>query len=130
MIVNGNLIQAASGCQLLRTSDNQLFGTELYLGKTFYLNGEYIPEGKQEYSEDYIDVMVLNIDDQDYPVIPTDKYETLVTELIRCKYSLDAELALVNNYQWYPDQYKDTYTEFQNWRSKCKEASKKALGIV
>ena len=54
----------------------------------------------------------------------TYSYNQIVTSLIRFRYSLDEELALVNNYQWDSEKYKDEYTEFQEWRNTCKEAAK------
>lgn len=57
----------------------------------------------------------------------TYSYNQIVTSLIRFRYSLDEELALVNNYQWDSEKYKDEYTEFQEWRNTCKEAARQYL---
>ena len=53
------------------------------------------------------------------------EYGDIVTDLIRCKYSLDQELALYANSFLDPDSFKDKMNAYQEWRSLCKEAAKK-----
>ena len=53
MIIDGNKITADEGKLLLRKADNLLFGKELALGYTWYINGERIDPPHLEVPEDY-----------------------------------------------------------------------------
>lgn len=124
MIVNGNKITADTGKVLCRKADKWLAGNSVSLGMCYnYTDGRILQPAKQELPEDYEEVTVIDIEGQQI-VINATEYDMIVTELIRYKYTLDAELALVNNYQWDSEKYKDEYTEFQKWRSACKDAAR------
>lgn len=51
-------------------------------------------------------------------------YELLVSAFIHVKYSLDDEIALVNNYVTDPAGYEEDYKVYQEWRKYCKEAAR------
>lgn len=86
------------------------------------IKGPKIYMGENSKTKDYTEVRLFTIDDVEYYIEVVDGYDANVTALIRCKYSLDAELALINNYIDDPDKYREEMIEFQAWRKKCKAA--------
>lgn len=56
MTIEGNHITADEGKVLRRLSDKQVFSNELWLGKTFYINGKKLREPVEEKPEDYEDI--------------------------------------------------------------------------
>lgn len=78
----------------------------------------------------YLPIDKINEVQEVYPVLVyTDTYyisgttyEDIVSELIRQKYSLDAELALIANSRIGKTSKEE---EFQSWRKICKEVAKK-----
>ena len=56
-------------------------------------------------------------------------YEKMVAACIEVKYSIDAQLALLYNYQNNPVEYSDAMLEYQQWRVYCKEAARIFFGI-
>ncbi len=56
-------------------------------------------------------------------------YEKMVSVLIGAKYSTDAQIALLYNYQNNPVEYADAMLEYQQWRVYCKEAARIFFGI-
>lgn len=53
---NTNHILAEEGMVLIRKSDNMIFGEEIYLGYTYYLGGELLPEPLLELPEHYEEI--------------------------------------------------------------------------
>ena len=53
-------------------------------------------------------------------------YPKLVSELIHKKYSLDDELALLNNHNADPETYQQEYAKYQAYRAEVKQALKEA----
>ena len=51
-------------------------------------------------------------------------YGDLVTILIRCKYSLDEELALSANMRTSPETHAEEDAQFQQWREYCKDVAR------
>ena len=74
--------------------------------------------------DDIIECYIVNIDGKEYKV-QGDNYGELVSSLIRIKYTLDQELALLAN-----SRIKDVSEQanaFQEWRAECKRIAKKLL---
>ena len=74
--------------------------------------------------DDVIVCYIVNIDGKEYKV-QGDNYGELVSSLIRIKYTLDQELALLAN-----SRIKDVSEQenaFQEWRAECKRIAKKLL---
>lgn len=74
--------------------------------------------------DDVIECYIVNIDGKEYK-IQGDNYGELVSSLIRIKYTLDQELALLAN-----SRIKDVSEQenaFQEWRAECKRIAKKLL---
>ena len=117
MVVKDNKVTASSGKYLKYKSN---IYTELTLGQNFIcINGATTLVNIQ--LGDIIEVYPVRIFNKDYFVQST-SYNELVTELIRLKYTLDAELALIAN-----SRIKDCSEEeqeFQDWRKVCKETAK------
>lgn len=122
MKVEDNKVIAEEGKILLWKADNSILGTEVYCGKNFWYNGEYIPEGINMTPNDIIEVCYVNIDGKVYTINNDNSYDNLVSELIHHKYSVDAEIALLNNF--YINGENDEFNEYQSWRTKCKEVAK------
>ena len=51
-------------------------------------------------------------------------YPVLVSNFIHERYSPDAETALINNYLADPDEYREEYLAYQNYRAECKQRAK------
>lgn len=47
-------------------------------------------------------------------------YSHIVRKLISERYSIEDELALINNHIADPEMYADRYTEYQSYRAECK----------
>lgn len=74
--------------------------------------------------DDVIECYIVNIDGKEYKV-QGNNYGELVSSLIRIKYTLDQELALLAN-----SRIKDVSEQenaFQEWRAECKRIAKKLL---
>ena len=56
------------------------------------------------------------------------KYDTMVSALIATKYSEDAQIALLFNYQNDAEQYAEQMMEYQAWRMYCKESARAFFG--
>ena len=99
--------------------------SSLFLGKQIlYLNGEVVEADVKE--EDVKEVYPVVIYTTNYYISAT-SYSDIVTELIRLKYSLDDELALLANLRVDPEGYADEDAQFQTWRQKCKEVAKQIV---
>lgn len=57
-------------------------------------------------------------------ITPQTTYGDLVTILIRCKYSLDEELALSANMRTSPETHAEEDAQFQQWREYCKDVAR------
>lgn len=117
MVVKDNKVTASSGKYLKYKSN---IYTELTLGQNFIcINGATTLVNIQ--LGDIIEVYPVRIFNKDYFVQSTN-YNELVTELIRLKYTLDEELALIANSRI--KDCSDEEQEFQDWRKVCKETAK------
>ena len=58
------------------------------------------------------------------------RYDTMVSALIAVKYSEDAQIALLFNYQNDAEQYAEQMAEYQAWRTYCKESARAFFGIA
>lgn len=115
----GNTLKADSG-KFLKYFN--IISSEVTLGERYVLcNKDFIKVNLKE--SDIQEVYPVVIDEKIYYVFNT-TYSELVTELIRLKYSLDDELAIIANSRL-GDSSKES--EFQNWRKKCKEIAKSLI---
>lgn len=55
--------------------------------------------------------------------------DQLITNLIRRKYSQDAEFALINNYNLDNVKYQEEYDEYQSYRIECKSIANAFFNI-
>lgn len=115
----GNTFQAESNKKLYIKKYNLLVDEYTIGTVLFPVNGELKEFTTTE--DDIIECYIVNIDGIDYKV-EADSYNKLVTGLIRIKYSLDDELALIANLR-IKDVSKEE-KEFQEWRDKCKKLAK------
>ncbi|MBO7214566.1 MAG: hypothetical protein J6V66_03610 [Clostridia bacterium] len=51
-------------------------------------------------------------------------YNEKVSMFIRQKYTINDEIALINNYNLDKEKYKQEYEEYQEYRAQCKEWAK------
>ena len=119
MIKENDVIRASEG-KVLRTPLGIV--DEVTLGTTqLIINGNIV---EVTVNLDSIkEVTPVRIGD-DIAYIEAITYANAVSELIRLKYSLDDELALIANSRL-GDNSKEE--EFQNWRRLCKETAKKVF---
>ena len=114
------IIKAKEGCYL-KNKYNSILTTEEYTGKRkFLVDG--VVKTINITKDDFVEVRPINVDNNIFYISSTN-YADAVTELIRQKYSIDEELALIANARIGKDQ--DQEDEFQRWRSLCKQAAKK-----
>ena len=57
-------------------------------------------------------------------------YEKMVAACIEVKYSIDAQLALLYNYQLSPVDYQQQMEDYQAWRAYCKESCREFFGVT
>jgi len=55
-------------------------------------------------------------------------YEKMVAACIEVKYSIDAQLALLYNYQLDAQAYQQKMEDYQEWRVYCKDACREFFG--
>lgn len=56
-------------------------------------------------------------------------YENMVSAMIAIKYNIDAQLALLYNYQSDSEAYAEDMASYQQWRSYCKKGAQDFFGI-
>ena len=56
-------------------------------------------------------------------------YENMVSAMIAVKYSIDAQLALLYNYQNDSEKYAEDMASYQQWRSDCKKGAQNFFNI-
>ena len=56
-------------------------------------------------------------------------YPIFVRKYIAQKYSIEDELAILNNYATDPQKYATEYRAYQAFRAECKERAKEELGL-
>lgn len=115
MKVQDNKIQAEEGYVLFRRMTGENMGEMVYMGA-------------KDVPLDFGEAKVVEVDDLSYMITEDMSYDALVTALIRLKYSLDEELALMANLREDAEGHKEEEAAFQEWREKCKEAAREALG--
>ena len=125
MIIDGNRIIADEGKLLLRKADNLLFGKELTLGYTWYINGERINPPYLEVPEDYRDSDYIEVEGSNVPVDSFD-YSYLVDKIVKLKYSPEDQIAILCNINLDStnESYIKRYNDMQNWRTTAKEIAK------
>lgn len=57
-------------------------------------------------------------------------YDKMVSACIEIKYSIDAQLALLYNYQLNQSEYQEQMNEYQAWRTYCKESCRNFFNIA
>ena len=91
--------------------------------------GEMVYMGAKDVPLDFGEAKVVNVDGLSYMMTKDNMtYDELTTALIRLKYSLDEELALMANLREDVEEHREEEVAFQEWRLKCKEAAREALG--
>lgn len=117
MIKINDIIKASEGKLLVSPIG---ISTEVTLGTTKLIeNGKVVEINIEESSVKEVTPVRIG---EDIIYLESTDYSNAVSELIRFKYSLDAELALVANSRL--GNYSGE-EEFQNWRRLCKETAKK-----
>ena len=97
-------------------------GSSFNYGDTLYM-------GTEDKTSDFIECKVVMVEDLTYIMVNEMSYDELTTALIRMRYTLDEELALMANLREDADGHKEEEAAFQSWRMKCKKAAKKTLGL-
>ena len=119
MIKENNIIKASEG-KVLRTPLG--FTKEISLGVAKLIdNGKVVEINIEPTSISEVTPVRIN---GEIAYIESTDYANAVSELIRFKYSLDAELALIANARLGDNSGEE---EFQNWRRLCKETAKKVF---
>jgi len=125
MIIDGNKITADEGKLLLRKADNLLFGKELVLGYTWYINGERINPPHLEVPEDYRDSDYIEVNGSAYPVTSFD-YAYLKDKIVKIKYSPEDQIAILCNIglDSTNESYIKKYNDMQDWRKVAGDIAK------
>lgn len=114
MRVQGNELYASDGYVLFRRMTGENMGEMVYMGA-------------KDVPLDFGEAKVVEVDGLNYMITEDMTYDELTTALIRLKYTLDEELALMANLREDAEGHKDEEATFQEWRTKCKEAAREAL---
>lgn len=121
--INGvTTIYPMQGCVLRRKSDNAIFKAPLSLGYIHYLNNVKLDIPHMEIPEDYDDAIRVTFDNEPM-YIRCDDYENMVDELIRLKYTMSQELAILRQRDTKPDEF-SIYNEYCEH---CKRFAKRVL---
>lgn len=115
MRVQGNELHASEGYVLFRRMTGENMGEMVYMGA-------------KDVPLDFGEAKVVDVDSLSYMITGDMSYDALTTALIRLKYSLDEELALMANLREDAEGHKEEEAAFQEWRAKCKEAARESLG--
>lgn len=70
MTIDNNIITAEEGKVLRRISDGHIFGESVYLGYTYYLNGEKLSEPLLELPEHYEEIDKPEEEEIDNTIMP------------------------------------------------------------
>lgn len=126
MIIDGNKITAVEGKLLLRKADNLLFGKELTLGYTWYINGERIDPPHLEVPEDYCETDYIEVDGAAVAVEDFD-YSYLKDRIVKLRYSPEDQIAIICNRDLdvLNEEYQRKWEEMQAWRVKAGEIARK-----
>lgn len=98
---------------IIPTSDYQRF--ERLTDRTYFFRYD---------AEEDIENGMITASEDTIHIAPQTTYGDLVTILIRCKYSLDEELALSANMRSEPDTHAEEDANFQQWREYCKDVAR------
>lgn len=120
-VING-VVYPDSGKYLKIKTCQELY-SEIILGPLYIFDGKSTNLVDVK-AQDITEVYTIKIGNE-YFYVSSTTYPELVTELIRKRYSLDDELALMANSRL--DENGEKEIEFQNWRKLCKETAKKVL---
>ena len=116
MRVQGNKIQAEEGYVLFRRMTGENMGEIVYMGA-------------KDVPLDFAEAKAVTVDGLSYMMTKDSMtYDELTTALIRLRYTLDEELALTANLREDAEGHRTEEAVFQEWRAKCKEAAREALG--
>lgn len=117
------ILRADEGKTLRRKRDGLLFGSEIHLGYTWYINGtrlkyplKELPEHYEELSQEEIDAENAEIEQETKRVIGEE-----VNELIRERYSLSEELSILRQRDEKPEKYKEYYAFCEECKKQVKE---------
>lgn len=118
MIQTYDILIAGEGKLLYYPAENTVWGKMARLA---------IYKGHQLTADDFSEIDetdVVKIDGVNY-VFYNWKYADIVEFIIKCHYTYDAQIALMLNYQEFPEQYQEKYNEMQEWRKFAKEVAKR-----
>lgn len=99
--------------------DESICGRVVGLGYVYYVNGIKLDEPRLLTAEDFVEV-----EDPMIETITADKlglrghytYAEAKTAAVKLYYSNDDQIALMINYQFDSETYRDAYFEMQSWR--------------
>lgn len=123
-LINNKLISTHGG-KLQRKSDGIIFGGSVSLGYIYQLNGQILDTPHKETIDDYQEVKALNFKEKLYQIPTTFTYGDLVDFLIRTKYNMSEEFAILRQ----KDSKEDKFNEYNSFCELCKITAKEFLGI-
>ena len=109
------------------------YGREVSLGYVYYdkegvlLEEPYLLEAKD--FEEITDPQIEN-PEPSYFGLPESgfTYADAKAAVVKVYYSYDDQIALMLNYEEYPEKYAEAYQEMQQWREVAAEVAKKLIG--
>ena len=128
-----NILSAGKGKHLFCTLLEKDYGKSVSLGYIFYdkdgmlLEEPYLLEAKD--FEEITDPQIEN-PEPSYFGLPESgfTYADAKAAVVKVYYSYDDQIALMLNYEEYPDRYAEAYQEMQQWREVAGEVAKKLVG--
>lgn len=128
MTINGNTIIADESKVLRRISDRQVFGSEITLGYTWYINGVKLRKPLFELPEHYEEVTQEQLDEEKKvsDAVGHKKLGVVVDGKIRERYTLSEELAILRQRDTKPERF----AEYDAFCEACKREGRQELGMT
>lgn len=109
------------------------YGREISLGYVYYdKDGQKLLEPYLLEAKDFEEITDPQIENPEpsYFGLPESgfTYADAKAAVVKVYYSYDDQIALMLNYEEYPDRYAEAYQEMQQWREVAGEVAKKLVG--
>ena len=127
MKIEGSKIIAEEGFKLIRKSDLTIIGSSVTLGTIYYLGGKRLEVPIEEKPEDYMEV--LNPIVLGREVISVEDTNSIVSQIVKLKYTLEEQMAILLNYTSHPEnpEYLREFREMEEWRELAKRKAKEFM---
>ena len=122
MTYDNGILRAEEGKMLRRISDKALFGTEITLGYTWYINNVRLKRPLKELPEHYEELSQEELDEEKArnDALKQRIEAEHINDLIRERYSLSDELAILRQRDEKPEEYKEYFAFCEDCKKQVK----------